>query len=65
MRIYSLMPFDAFDGSLVEHCPVHVAGFKLVTYSRIQGIRRAKPPKRCELVVTGLTGVGPSEAVGG
>jgi hypothetical protein len=39
MKIYSLMPFDAFNGSLVEHYPIHVAGFKLVTYSRIQGTR--------------------------
>jgi hypothetical protein len=56
MKIYSLMPFDAFNGSLVEHCPIHVAGFKLVTYSRMQGTRKEKSPKRCKLVVTGLTG---------
>jgi hypothetical protein len=56
MKIYSLMPFDAFNGSLVEYCPIHVAGFKIVTHSRIQGKRKEKSPKRCELVVTGLTG---------
>jgi hypothetical protein len=55
MKFYSLMPFDAFNGSLVEYCPVHVAGFKLVTHSRIQGKRKEKLPRRCELVVTGLT----------
>jgi hypothetical protein len=45
MKIYSLMPFDAFNGSQVEYFPIHVAGLKLVTYSRIQGTRRAKSPK--------------------
>jgi hypothetical protein len=39
------MPFDAFNGSLVEHFPTHVAGFKLVTYSRIQETSREKSPK--------------------
>jgi hypothetical protein len=58
MEIYSLMPFDAFNSSLVEHCLVHVAGLKLVTYSCIQGTRREKSPKECTLVVTGLTGAG-------
>jgi hypothetical protein len=42
MKFYSLMPFDAINGSLVEQCLVHVAGFKLVTYSRIQGTRKEK-----------------------
>jgi hypothetical protein len=56
MKIYSLMPFDAFNGSLVEHCLIYVSGLKLVTYSCIQGTRRAKSPKECALVVTGLTG---------
>jgi hypothetical protein len=56
MKIYSLMPFDAFNGSLVEYCPIHVGGFKLVTHSPIQGKRKEKSPRRCELVVTGLTG---------
>jgi hypothetical protein len=66
------MPFDAFNGSLVELCLVHVARLKLVTYSHIQGTRRAKSPKECALAVTSLTGDGhrsnrcrPSEAVGG
>jgi hypothetical protein len=59
MKIYSLVPFDAFNDSLVEHCLVHVAGLRLVTYSHIQGTRREKSPKNCALVVTGLTGVGP------
>jgi hypothetical protein len=45
MNFYSLTPFDAFNGSLVEHCPIHVEGFKSVTYSRIQGTRREKSPK--------------------
>jgi hypothetical protein len=56
MKIYSLMPFNAFNGSLVEQCLILVAGFKLVTHSRIQGKRKKKSPKRCKLVVTGLTG---------
>jgi hypothetical protein len=55
IKILSLMPFDAFNGSLVEHCLVCVSRLKLVTYSRIQGIRRAKSPKECALAVTGLT----------
>jgi hypothetical protein len=46
MKIYYLMPFDAFNGSLVEYCPIHVAGFKLVTHSRIQGKRKKKSPKK-------------------
>jgi hypothetical protein len=50
------MPFDAFNGSLVEQCLIHVAGFKLVIHSRIQGKGKEKSPKRCQLVVTGLTG---------
>jgi hypothetical protein len=45
MKIYSLMPFDAFNGSLVEHCLVHVAELELVTYSYNQGTRRAKSSK--------------------
>jgi hypothetical protein len=65
------MPLDAFNGSLVEHCLIHVVVLKLITYSRIQGTRRAKSPKDCALAVTGLTGdrhrsdrCWPSEAVG-
>jgi hypothetical protein len=50
------MPFDAFDGSLVEQCLIHVAGFKLVIHSCIQGKGKEKSPKRRQLVVTGLTG---------
>jgi hypothetical protein len=65
MKIYSLMPFDAFNGSLVEHCLIHVARLKLVTYSRIQGTRRAKSPKECALVVIGLTGAGPVKLLAG
>jgi hypothetical protein len=72
MKICSLVPFDAFNGSLVEHYLVYVAGLKLVTYSHIQGTRRAKSPKECALAVTSLTGdrhrsnrCQPSEAVGG
>jgi hypothetical protein len=52
------MPFDAFNGSLVEHFLVYGAGFKFVTYSHIQGTRREKSPRNCALVVTGLTGAG-------
>jgi hypothetical protein len=65
------MPFDAFNGSLVEHCLVYVAKLKLVTYSHNQGTRRTKSSKECALAVTGLTGdrhrydrCRPSEAVG-
>jgi hypothetical protein len=65
MKIYSLMPFDAFNGSLVDYCLVHVAGLKLVTYSHIQGTRRAKSPKECALAVTGLTGAGPVRLLAG
>jgi hypothetical protein len=50
------MPFDAFNGSLVQHCLVYVAGLKLVTCPHIQGTRRGKSPKECALAVTGLTG---------
>jgi hypothetical protein len=56
VKIYSLMPFDAFNGSLVEHCVVYVVGLKLVTCPHIQGTRRVKSPKECALAVTGLTG---------
>jgi hypothetical protein len=66
------MRFDAFNGSLVEHCLVYIAGLELVTYSRIQGTRRAKSPQEYALEVTGLTGdrhrsdrCRPSEAIGG
>jgi hypothetical protein len=45
MKIYSLMPFDAFNASLVEYCPIHVAGFNLVTHPCIQGKRKAKSPE--------------------
>jgi hypothetical protein len=44
------MPFDAFNVSLVEHCLDYDAGLELVTYSHIQGTRRAKSPKKCALV---------------
>jgi hypothetical protein len=56
VKFHSLIPFDAFNGSLVEQCLIHVSGFKVVTHSRIQGKGKEKSPKRCELVVTGLTG---------
>jgi hypothetical protein len=42
MKISTLMPFDAFNGSLVEQCLIHVAGFKVVTHSRIQGKNHQK-----------------------
>jgi hypothetical protein len=65
------MPFDAFNGSLVEHCLVYVAGLELVTYSHNQGTTWAKSPNECALAVTSLTGDGdrsdwcrPSEADG-
>jgi hypothetical protein len=56
MKIYSLMPFDAFNGSLVEQGLILVAGFKLVIHSLIQEKAKEKSPKWCQLVVTGLTG---------
>jgi hypothetical protein len=56
MKIYSRMPFDGFNGSLVEHCLVYVARLKLVTCPHIQGTRRVKSPNKCALEVTGLTG---------
>jgi hypothetical protein len=56
MKIYSLMPFDAFNSSLVEHCLIYVAGLELVTHSHIQGTRRAKSPNTCALEVTDLIG---------
>jgi hypothetical protein len=56
VKFHSLISFDAFNVSLVEQCLIHVSGFKVVTYSRIQGKGKEKSPKRCELVVTGLTG---------
>jgi hypothetical protein len=46
VKFFSLMPFDAFNGSLVEQCPIHVAGFKLGTHPHIRGKRKAKSPKR-------------------
>jgi homoserine acetyltransferase len=65
------MPFDVFNGSLLDDCLVYVAGLELVTYSHIQGTRRAKSPNNCALVVTSLTGdrhrsdrCRPSEVVG-
>jgi hypothetical protein len=45
MKIYSLMPFDAFNGSLVEQCLILVAGFNLVIHSIIQGKGKEKSPK--------------------
>jgi hypothetical protein len=56
VKFHSLIPFNAFNGSLVEQCLIHVAGFKLVIHSHIQGEGKGKSPKRCELVVTGLAG---------
>jgi hypothetical protein len=56
MKIYFLMPFDAFNGSLVEQCLILVAGFKLVIHSLTQGKGKEKSPKRCQAVVTSLTG---------
>jgi hypothetical protein len=56
MKIYSLMPFDAFNGSLVEQCLILGARFKLVIHSLIQGKGKEKSPKWCQLVVTGVTG---------
>jgi hypothetical protein len=71
MKIYSLMPFDVFNSSLVEHCLIYVAGLELVTHSHIQGTRRAKSPNTCALEVTDLIGdrhqfdqCQPSEVVG-
>jgi hypothetical protein len=48
MKIYFLMPLDAFNGSLVEEC--------LILDCRIQGKGKEKSPKWCQVVVTGLTG---------
>jgi hypothetical protein len=56
MKIYSLMSFDAFNGSLIERGLILVAGFKLVIHSLIQEKGKEKSPKWCQLVVTGLTG---------
>jgi hypothetical protein len=56
VKFHSLMPFDAFNGSLVEQCLIYVAGIKLVTHPLVQVKRKAKLPKRCKLVITGLTG---------
>jgi hypothetical protein len=56
VKIYSLMLYDAFNGSLVEHCLVYVAGLKLVTCPHIQETRRIKSPNKCALEVTGPTG---------
>jgi hypothetical protein len=56
MKIYSLMPFDAFNGSLVEQCLILVVGFKLVIHSLTQRKGKEKSPKWCQVVVTGLTG---------
>jgi hypothetical protein len=39
------MPFDDFNGSPVEQCPIHVAGFKLGTHPRIREIKKGKSPK--------------------
>jgi hypothetical protein len=56
MKIYSLMPFDALNGSLVEQGLILVAGFKLVIHSLIQEKGKEKSPKWSQLVVSGLTG---------
>jgi hypothetical protein len=56
MKIYPIMPFDAFNGSLVEHCLVSVADLKLVICSHNQGTRRAKSPNIGHQGVNGLTG---------
>jgi hypothetical protein len=45
MKIYFLMQFDAFNGSLVEQCLILVAGFKLVLHSLTQGKGKEKSPK--------------------
>jgi hypothetical protein len=56
MNIYSRMPFNAFNGSLIEQGLILVAGFKLVIHSLIQEKGKEKSPKWCQMVVTGLTG---------
>jgi hypothetical protein len=45
MKIYFLMPFDAFNGSLVEQCLILGAGFKLVIHSLTQGKGKEKITK--------------------
>jgi hypothetical protein len=65
MKIYSLMPFDAFNGSLAKHCLVYVARLELVTYLHNQGTGRAKSPNKCALAVIGLTGADPMRQMGG
>jgi hypothetical protein len=62
MKIYSVIPFNAFNGSLVEQGLILVAEFKLVIHSLIQGKGKEKSPKWCQLVVTGLTGVNTASA---
>jgi hypothetical protein len=46
MKIYFLMPFDAFNGSLVEQYLILVAGFKLVVHSLTQEKGKEKSPKK-------------------
>jgi hypothetical protein len=56
MKIYFLMPFDAFNGSLVEQCLILDCRIQIsdtFTHSRK---RERKSPKWCQVVVTGLTG---------
>jgi hypothetical protein len=56
MKIYSLMPFDAFNGSLVEQCLILGCRTEIsdtFTHSRK---REGKITKMGQVVVTGLTG---------
>jgi hypothetical protein len=72
VKFYSLVSFDAFNGSLVEQCLIHLAGLKLGhihafkekgRQNHRRSIHRGSPV--WPVTGTGLTGAGPSEAVGG
>jgi hypothetical protein len=71
VKFHSLIPFDAFNGSLVEQCLIHLAGFKLVIHSRIQGKGKENHQKGVNwwspvwpVTSTGLTGVNAASAFG-
>jgi hypothetical protein len=47
MQKYSLLPFDTFNSSPVEHCLVSIEDLKLVMCSQSKGTRREKSQKMC------------------
>jgi hypothetical protein len=62
MKIYSLMPFDAFNGSLVEQCLILGCRTEISNTFTHSRKREGKITKMGQVVVTGLTGANAASA---